>query len=159
MEAIGEAPEAGLEPVEAVAEAVVGDDRGDGGKQADRGREQRLAMPGATTARLVLLAPAMAVKARMIPHTVPNSPTKGATEPTVARMFRRSPRWSSSLATAAFMRLARRSRVPARSTTPPRVERRHSSSPAPSTAAVGIFSAPRILWKPSMSLAAQKSRS
>ena len=69
---------------------------------------------------LVLLAPAMAVKARMMPHTVPNSPTNGATEPTVARMLRRSPRWSSSVATAAFMRLARRSRVPARSTTPPR---------------------------------------
>ena len=74
------------------------------------------AMPGATTASEVLLAPAMAVKLRMMPHTVPNRPTNGATEPTVARMLRRSPRRSSSAATAAFIRLASRSRVPARST-------------------------------------------
>ena len=35
------------------------------------------AMPGATTASEVLLAPAMAVKLRMMPQTVPNRPTKG----------------------------------------------------------------------------------
>src|SRR3546814_8837259 len=32
------------------------------------------AIPGATTARLVLLAPAMSLKLRMIPQTVPNRP-------------------------------------------------------------------------------------
>ena len=62
------------------------------------------AMPGATTASEVLLASAMAVKLRMMPQTVPNRPTKGATEPTVARMFRRSHSRSSSAATAAFIR-------------------------------------------------------
>ena len=48
------------------------------------------AMPGATTARPVFLASAMAVKLRMMPQTVPNRPTNGATEPTVARMLSRS---------------------------------------------------------------------
>ena len=42
------------------------------------------AMPGATTARLVFLAAAIDWKLFMMPHTVPNSPTKGAVEPTVA---------------------------------------------------------------------------
>ena len=43
------------------------------------------AMPGATTARLVFFCAAIAVKAFMMPQTVPNRPTKGAVEPTVAR--------------------------------------------------------------------------
>ena len=42
-------------------------------------------MPGATTARLVSCCPAMAVKLFMMPQTVPNRPTKGAVDPTVAR--------------------------------------------------------------------------
>ena len=42
-------------------------------------------MPGATTARLVLLAAAIALKLRMMPQTVPNSPMNGAAEPSVAR--------------------------------------------------------------------------
>ena len=43
------------------------------------------AMPGATTARLVSFACAMAVKLCMMPHTVPSSPMNGEAEPTVAR--------------------------------------------------------------------------
>src|SRR5687768_6773177 len=42
VEAVGEALEAGLEAIDAVAEAVVGDHRRDGGEQTDRGREQGL---------------------------------------------------------------------------------------------------------------------
>ena len=54
----------------------------------------------------------MPVKLRMMPHTVPNSPTNGATEPTVARMFSRSDSRSISPATAAPIAVASRSRVP-----------------------------------------------
>ena len=43
------------------------------------------AMPGATTARLVLPDAAIEVKEFMMPHTVPNSPMNGAVEPTEAR--------------------------------------------------------------------------
>src|SRR6516164_7924547 len=48
------------------------------------------AIPGATTARLVLLAAAIPSKLRMIPQTVPNKPMKGAAEPSVARKGKRS---------------------------------------------------------------------
>ena len=43
------------------------------------------AMPGATTARLVFFAAAIEEKLFMMPQTVPNRPTNGAVEPTVAR--------------------------------------------------------------------------
>ena len=43
------------------------------------------AIPGATTAKLVLLLIAMDWKALTIPQTVPNKPIKGAVDPTVAR--------------------------------------------------------------------------
>ena len=43
------------------------------------------AMPGATTARVVSWRAAMAEKLFMMPQTVPNRPTKGDTEPMVAR--------------------------------------------------------------------------
>ncbi len=47
------------------------------------------AMPGATTASDVVCWPAMARKLVMMPHTVPNRPTKGPAEPTVASTSRR----------------------------------------------------------------------
>ena len=43
------------------------------------------AMPGATTARLVLCCIAISSKAPLMPQTVPKRPTKGEIEPTVAR--------------------------------------------------------------------------
>ena len=43
------------------------------------------AMPGATTARLVVLVFAIPMKEFMIPYTVPNRPMKGPEEPTEAR--------------------------------------------------------------------------
>ena len=72
------------------AEAVVGDHRRDRREQAQAVANSASAMPGATTARLVLCCPAMSEKLRMIPQTVPNRPTNGATEPIVARMLRRA---------------------------------------------------------------------
>src|SRR3954449_3443374 len=42
------------------------------------------AIPGATTARLVVWASEMPIKEFMMPHTVPNNPTKGAVAPMVA---------------------------------------------------------------------------
>src|ERR1700761_1918659 len=44
------------------------------------------AMPGATTARLVVCDSEMPMKAFMMPHTVPNRPTNGDVAPIVARM-------------------------------------------------------------------------
>ena len=43
------------------------------------------AIPGATTARFVVCDFEMPIKLFMMPHTVPNSPTKGAVAPMVAR--------------------------------------------------------------------------
>ena len=42
------------------------------------------AIPGATTARLVVREREIPIKAFMIPQTVPNNPTKGAVAPTEA---------------------------------------------------------------------------
>ncbi len=117
------------------------------------------AMPGATTARLVLFAAAMLVKLRMMPHTVPNSPTKGATEPTVARMLSRSDRRSTSAAVAVPSAAPRRWRVPSRSMLLPPVERRHSAMPAASRRAADSEFPLCLEWKASMSLAAQNSLS
>ena len=46
VEAVGEALQPRLEPVDAVGQAVVGDHRRDRGEQAERGREQRLGDAG-----------------------------------------------------------------------------------------------------------------
>ena len=115
------------------------------------------AMPGATTARLVFCWLAIDVKLRMMPHTVPNSPTNGATDPTVASTLSRSDSWSISLATADPIVVPSRSRVPSRSMRLPWVERRHSVTPAASTRAVGRSAVPRVLTKASMSSARQNS--
>ena len=45
-------------------------------------------MPGATTARLVLCWRAISSKAFLIPQTVPNKPTNGAVDPTVAKKYK-----------------------------------------------------------------------
>ena len=67
-------------------------------------------MPGATTLRLVLRLTAMAEKLRMMPQTVPNSPTNGAVEPTEARnTIHRSSR-SISRVTVTVMARSMRSR-------------------------------------------------
>ena len=56
------------------------------------------AMPGATTASDVFFDAAIAWKLVMMPHTVPNRPTNGPAEPTVAR--NRSRRSSRSVSRA-----------------------------------------------------------
>ncbi len=97
------------------------------------------AMPGATTARLVFLLAAMAAKECMMPHTVPNRPTKGAVAPTEARKtIQRSIR-SISRPTVTVMARSTRSRTPPRTMSAPatREERRHSPIAAPNTAAMG----------------------
>jgi RNA-directed DNA polymerase len=45
------------------------------------------AMPGATTARLVVCALEIPIKLFMIPHTVPNNPTNGAASPLLANIY------------------------------------------------------------------------
>ena len=117
MEAVGEALQARLHPVDADRRSDCR--RSPPGMAANRPSavaNRASAMPGATTASEVLCSPAMSVKLRMIPQTVPNRPTKGATEPTVARMLSRAASRSVSAATAECMATARRERVPSRST-------------------------------------------
>jgi len=98
-------------------------------------------MPGATTARLVFFEAAMDWKLSMMPQTVPNSPTKGAVEPTVARNAMNRSTRSISRPTVTFMtrsmrccRLARMTAVPRR---PLEALRRHSRIAAPKTALIG----------------------
>ena len=78
----------------------------------------------------------------MIPQTVPNRPTNGATLPTVARKLSRSAMRSTSWAIIAFIAVARRCLVPSRSTGPFAVERRHSLTPAARTFALGSVDLP-----------------
>jgi len=60
--------------------------RRNGGDKAERRRKSYSAMPGATTARLVFLAAAIAWKTvHDAPEPVPKRPTKGDVEATVAR--------------------------------------------------------------------------
>src|SRR5512134_863385 len=54
------------------------------------------AMPGATCASVACCTLARPRKACMMPHTVPNRPTYGLTEPVVARNDRRRSSWSIS---------------------------------------------------------------
>ena len=92
------------------------------------------AMPGATTARFEVWAWLMPTKLFMMPHTVPNSPTKGATEPTVAStpvpcVMARAPRASMRPNDSAA-----RSLTPSAGNAP---ERDTSSSAAATRAATG----------------------
>src|SRR5258707_7397972 len=61
------------------------------------------AMPGATTASEVFLEAAIDWKLDMMPHTVPNRPTKGPAEPTVASTKSRRSSRSISRAMETFM--------------------------------------------------------
>jgi hypothetical protein len=102
------------------------------------------AMPGATTARLVFLLLAIDWKLVMMPHTVPNRPTKGAVEPTVARkVSRRSSRSTSRemVTSMTFSTLSCRpgiGRAP-RSLPSRSVERFHSRIAATNSAAMPVF--------------------
>src|SRR6516225_3422839 len=66
------------------------------------------AMPGATTAREVFFDAAIDWKLDMMPQTVPNRPTKGPAEPTVASTSRRRSSRSTSRAIETFMTLSMR---------------------------------------------------
>src|SRR3546814_561998 len=89
-----------------------------------------LAMPGATTARLVFFAAAIEVKAFMMPHTVPNRPMKGAAEPTEARKVmwrsRRSISRPSAISITRSMRCCRPYFTSIEAAMPRAAERRHS---------------------------------
>ena len=117
------------------------------------------AIPGATTARLEFCSAAMAAKLRMMPHTVPNRPMNGATEPVVARKFRRLARRSVSAAIVASIAVASRSRVPARSMFLPLVDSRHSAIPAAKTFATGSSFWACAFAKTAISELPQNSRS
>ncbi len=99
------------------------------------------AMPGATTARLVFLAAAIDWKLFMMPHTVPNRPTKGAVEPTVARNdMKRSSRSISRPTVTCITRSMRSCRLVftvALAAKPFATLRRHSRMAAAKTADIG----------------------
>ena len=63
-------------------------------------------MPGATTARLVLCWSAISSKAFLIPQTVPNKPTNGAVDPTVAKKYNPELSLSLALVSATFIDLS-----------------------------------------------------
>ena len=96
------------------------------------------AMPGATTAKLVFLLLAMPWKAVMMPQTVPNSPTKGATEPTVAR--NRSRRSSRSISRVIVTSMTRSMRIctPASGFAVFSMDRRHSRIAATNSAPIAL---------------------
>ena len=99
------------------------------------------AMPGATTARLVLCIGAMAEKLCMMPQTVPNRPMNGAVAPTEARnTIQRSIR-SISRGTVTVMARSIRSRTEVWAISAPatRSDRRHSLIAAANTEAIGWF--------------------
>src|SRR5947209_1817402 len=71
------------------------------------------AIPGATTARLVVCAFEMPIKLFMMPHTVPNSPTNGEVAPMVASKPMPSRIRLASARTSSAKRDAARSLMPA----------------------------------------------
>ena len=107
-------------------------------------------MPGATTARLVVCDFEMPMKLFMMPHTVPNRPTKGAIAPMVAstpvpRIMARPP-----FASMRSSRDATRSLMPSRSIVSP--ERRSSA------AAAATSRPPGLVLRASSADAASRSR-
>src|SRR6478736_3652029 len=96
-------------------------------------------IPGATTASDEFCCWPIWKKLFMIPQTVPNRPTNGATAPVVARKLSRSASESASSATCPSIASATRARVPSRSATrPPGADDCLSSaSPAAATRAEG----------------------
>src|SRR6267154_115575 len=99
------------------------------------------AMPGATTARLVVCDCEMPMKLFMMPQTVPNRPTTGAVAPIVAstpvpRAMRRPP-----LASTRSRRVATRSLMPSQSM--PSSDKRSSVTAAATSRAVAEFFLPK----------------
>ena len=79
-------------------------------------------MPGATVASVTCVMLARPTKACMMPHTVPNRPTYGDTEPTVARNDR-----LASIASSSRWKLARIARRAPSSSAPGSSTRRSRS--------------------------------
>ncbi len=92
------------------------------------------AMPGATTARLVFFDTAMAWKLVMMPQTVPNRPTNGAVEPTVARNSSRRSSRSISRLMVTSITFSTRSWMPPSARMLPSTERFHSRIAATNSA-------------------------
>ncbi len=90
---------------------VVGDDRRNGRKSPAAVVINASAMPGATTRRLAAPAEPSPENASITPHTVPNNPMNGVTDPVVAShgmnfsSFRTSSDVASCIATVTAFRL------------------------------------------------------
>src|SRR3981081_1743609 len=94
------------------------------------------AMPGATTASEVFLEAAIDWKLDMMPQTVPNRPTKGPAEPTVASTKSRRSSRSTSLEMETFMTFSIRICRPAKERAWLSNERFHSRIAATKQAAI-----------------------
>src|SRR6201999_4023379 len=94
------------------------------------------AMPGATTAKEVFFEAAIDWKLDMMPQTVPNRPTKGLAEPTVANTRRRRSNRSISREMDTFMTFSMRICRPAKERAWLSNERFHSRIAATKQAAI-----------------------
>ena len=94
------------------------------------------AMPGATTASEVFFDAAIDWKLVMMPQTVPNRPTKGPAEPTVARTSRRLSSRSTSRAMVTSITFSMRICRPAKERAGPSKLRFHSRIAATNSAAM-----------------------
>src|SRR5450755_1361160 len=99
-------------------------------------------MPGATTAREVFLEAAIDWKLDMMPQTVPNRPTKGPAEPTVASTKSRRSSRSISLEIETFMTFSIRIWRPAKERAWLSNERFHSRIAATKHAAIDCVGLP-----------------
>ncbi len=95
-------------------------------------------MPGATTASAVFLEAEIAWKLVMIPHTVPNRPTNGADEPTVARNRSRRSSRSVSRSMVTSSTLSMRVCRPSGARAPVSKLRFHSRMAATKTDAIAV---------------------
>jgi len=121
------------------------------------------AIPGATTARLVVCASAMPTKLFMMPHTVPNRPTKGAVAPMVASRPVPTTMRRAAAASMRCRREAMRSLRPSRSASASADIRASMAAAAISAAATGVPSSIRPaasarVWAPSTAARATRCR-
>ena len=112
LQDVGELLDEGLQldrdAVDVARETVVGDHRRDRSEQADRGGDQRFGDAGRHCGQRHLCRFDSPMNACMMPHTVPNRPTYGDTEPTEARNDRFDSITSSSRGSSRASRAGRR---------------------------------------------------
>ena len=133
---VGEAFQALRLPIHLGGELVVENGRRDGGDKADGGRKQRFRDTRRDDRQLGVLRGGDRLEADMMPQTVPNRPTNGPAEPTVASTSRRRSSRSTSRAMETFITLSIRICRPAKERDWLSNERFHSRIAATKHAAI-----------------------